>query len=75
MLRSIEGTYKDGKVELIEVPHDVHQSRVIVLTFLEAKSRQSGEQMHFGMFSGTKQSTEEDFKLTGYSVCPSCDCS
>jgi hypothetical protein len=60
-----ETLYKDGKVELIEVPHDVHQSRVIV-TFLEVKSGQSSEQMQFGMFSGTRQSTEEDFKLSEF---------
>lgn len=37
MLKSIEGVYRDGKVELLEVPYDVAESRVIV-TFLSAGS-------------------------------------
>jgi hypothetical protein len=37
MLRSIEGVYKDGKVELLEEPADVREARVIV-TFLPSTS-------------------------------------
>jgi hypothetical protein len=33
MLKSIEGIYRDGKVELLETPDDVGEARVIV-TFL-----------------------------------------
>jgi hypothetical protein len=33
MLKSVEGIYKDGKVELLETPDDVEEARVIV-TFL-----------------------------------------
>ena len=33
MLRSVEGIYRDGKVELLETPSDVNEARVIV-TFL-----------------------------------------
>jgi hypothetical protein len=33
MLKSVEGIYKDGKVELLETPDDVAEARVIV-TFL-----------------------------------------
>lgn len=33
---TIEGTYKDGKVELTERPAEISQSRVLV-TFLESK--------------------------------------
>lgn len=35
MLKSIEGVYRDGKVELLEAPDDVSESRVIV-TFLSS---------------------------------------
>lgn len=35
MLKSIEGVYRDGRVELLETPDDVVESRVIV-TFLPA---------------------------------------
>lgn len=37
MLKSIEGVYRDGKIELLEAPDDVIESRVIV-TFLPAGS-------------------------------------
>jgi hypothetical protein len=33
MLKSVEGIYKDGKVELLETPDDVEEARVII-TFL-----------------------------------------
>jgi hypothetical protein len=33
---TIEGTYKDGKVELAQRPAEINQSRVLV-TFLESK--------------------------------------
>ena len=33
MLRSVEGIYRDGKVELLETPDDLDDARVIV-TFL-----------------------------------------
>lgn len=37
MLKSIEGVYRDGKVELLEIPDDVDEARVIV-TFLSVGS-------------------------------------
>lgn len=36
MLRTIEGIYKNGKIELAETPQGVAESRVFV-TFLETK--------------------------------------
>jgi hypothetical protein len=33
MLKSVEGVYRDGKIELLETPHDIEEARVIV-TFL-----------------------------------------
>jgi hypothetical protein len=66
MLQAIEGVYKDGKVELTEIPEGISESRVIV-TFLETKSRSQPQQIiQFGMFSGSKQSTEEDFQLAEF---------
>jgi hypothetical protein len=35
MLKSVEGIYREGKVELLETPEDVNEARVIV-TFLPA---------------------------------------
>lgn len=36
MLKTIEGIYKDGKIELAETPQNITESRVFV-TFLETK--------------------------------------
>ena len=36
MLKSVEGIYRDGKVELLEMPIDVVEARVIV-TFLPTR--------------------------------------
>ncbi|MEH2170018.1 MAG: hypothetical protein V7K41_25870 [Nostoc sp.] len=66
MLQSIEGVYKNGNIQLSELPSDVSESRVIV-TFLEPeKSRIQKQIMRFGMFFGHKQSTENDFKVTEF---------
>ncbi|MDZ8224300.1 MULTISPECIES: hypothetical protein [unclassified Nostoc] len=37
MLRTIEGIYKNGKIELAETPQGITESRVFV-TFLETKA-------------------------------------
>lgn len=39
MLQSIQGVYKNGLIELAEIPEDIEESQVIV-TFLEAKPKQ-----------------------------------
>jgi len=31
MLKSVEGIYRDGKVELLETPEDLEEARVIVI--------------------------------------------
>ncbi|WP_414552146.1 hypothetical protein [Anabaena sp. CCY 0017] len=66
MLQSIEGVYKQGKVELTELPSDISESRVIV-TFLEPKKSYKKKQpMQFGVFSGNQQSTEADFEIAEF---------
>lgn len=66
MLQSIEGIYRDGKVELTELPSDVLESRVIV-TFVEPRNPlQHSQIMTFGMFSGKNQSTEDDFGIAEF---------
>ena len=39
MLKSVEGIYRDGKVELLEAPPDVRNSRVIVTFLPPSESR------------------------------------
>lgn len=66
MLKSIEGIYQQGKIELSELPDDISESRVIV-TFLESKkTQQQSKIMRFGMFSGNKQSVAEDFQIAEF---------
>ncbi|MBD2448043.1 hypothetical protein H6G76_12870 [Nostoc sp. FACHB-152] len=66
MLQSIEGVYKNGKVELTELPSDISES-IVIVTFLESKKTQQTNQiMQFGMFSGNQQSTEADFQIAEF---------
>jgi hypothetical protein len=62
MLQAIEGTYKNGTIELAESPQGISESKVIV-TFLQIPPPQAGQIMYFGMFAGSTQSTEEDFAI------------
>ena len=64
MLTTVEGIYRDGKIELTETPPGVSEGRVLV-TFLEngAAAPRRGQMMRFGQFAGPYQSTEEDFKI------------
>jgi hypothetical protein len=41
MLKTVEGIYRHGKVELIEAPEDVRDPTPVVVTFLE-KPRPDG---------------------------------
>ncbi len=48
MLKSIEGVYRDGKVELVEQPSNISDATRVIVTFLEPgnidlKSRGIGE--------------------------------
>jgi hypothetical protein len=62
MLQTIQGIYRNGKIELAEVPQNITESQVFV-TFLTSQSVTLDSQiMSFGMFSGSQQSTESDFK-------------
>jgi hypothetical protein len=42
MLKAVEGIYRDGKVELLETPGDIAESRVVV-TFLAPHTRTLAE--------------------------------
>lgn len=66
MLQSIEGIYKNGEIQLAELPLHVSESLVIV-TFLEPKiTPKQKRMMQFGMFSGNQQSTEADFEIAEF---------
>jgi hypothetical protein len=38
MLKSIEGVYRDGKIELVEPPGDVRDDTRVIVTFLEERT-------------------------------------
>ena len=62
MLQTIQGIYRNGKVELAEIPKDITESQVFVTFFKPESVSRASQFMSFGMFSGSQQSTEADFK-------------
>lgn len=66
MLTTVEGVYKDGKIELSEAPVGIHERRVLV-TFLDAGAvggsgkAEMGQIIKFGMFPELNALTEKDF--------------
>jgi len=69
MQQSVEGIYRNGVVELLEVPQAMEESRVIV-TFLpstpKASNPQPSKMITLGMFKGDRLSTEADFKVAEF---------
>jgi hypothetical protein len=63
MLLTVEGTYKDGKVELAETPAGVKQARVLVTFLAPEIGVPSHRHMIYGQFAGEPMSTEEDFRI------------
>ena len=67
---TVEGIYRDGKIELVgKVPVPVRDSTRVLVTFLpeEPKPKPEHRQIQYGQFAGEKGtgrlSTEEDFRL------------
>jgi hypothetical protein len=64
MTQAVEGIYRNGVVELLEVPEDIQESRVLI-TFLSS-TPQPSKMMTLGMFRGDRPSTEADFVSAEY---------
>lgn len=63
MLLTIEGTYTQGKVELLEQPTGITHAKVLV-TFLTTKEKPTLPQsLRYGQFAGESLSTEDDFQI------------
>ncbi len=72
MLLTVEGAYRDGKIELAEIPENVEQADVLVI-FLKTKKNRSTPPssvnppkpriMTFGQFAGETKTNEDDFRL------------
>lgn len=55
----IEGFYKKGRIELVEVPNDLREGRVRVIVLPQPQAKPC--YLTFGKYGG-KESTLEDFK-------------
>lgn len=63
MLFTVEGTYTEGKVELIEQPTGITHAKVLV-TFLTTEEKPELPcLMRYGLFAGPSLSTEDDFQI------------
>ncbi|MEG4533413.1 hypothetical protein [Microcoleus sp. D2_18a_D3] len=66
MLQAFEGIYRNGVIELLEVPENIYETRVLI-TFLATPSiPRSPTFIQFGMFAGSHQSTEADFEIAEF---------
>ncbi|HEY8746453.1 MAG TPA: hypothetical protein VIM11_00655 [Tepidisphaeraceae bacterium] len=63
-LLTLEGTYKDGKISLVDPPAGVVESRVIVTFLTIEREHLKPQMMTYGQFraEGAPMATEEDFK-------------
>lgn len=62
MITTVEGIYKQGKVELFEIPPGVQESQVLVTFLPQTATHASPRRMIYGQFAGKNMSTEEDFR-------------
>ena len=82
MLLTVEGAYRDGEIELAEIPENVEQADVLV-TFLKTKKNfgtapssvgaPEPRIMTFGQFAGDTKTDEEDFRLAEWRGKPEFD--
>jgi len=62
MLLTVEGIYKDGKIEIAEKPADIKQAKVLI-TFLSPKTIIKHRRIIYGQFAGKRMSTDKDFLM------------
>ena len=71
MLLTVQGAYRDGEIELVEIPENVEQADVLV-TFLTTQTNLGTPSspvslpkpriMTFGQFAGKTKTNEDDFR-------------
>ena len=64
MTAIVEGIFKHGKIELLQVPGDLHEGRVRVILISQDASQSPGL-LTFGKYQGDT-STLEDFRTAEY---------
>lgn len=63
MITTIEGVYKKGKINLLEMPVGVEESKVLVTFLPNSVFKPTLRRMVYGQFAGKKMSTEDDFRI------------
>lgn len=63
MITTVEGVYKQGKIELLEMPKWIQEARVLVTFLTQTLNVSSHRRMSYGQFAGPSMSTEDDFRL------------
>ncbi len=63
MITTVEGVYKKGKIELLELPAGLQEARVLVTFLPKAATAPPHRHMVYGQFTGENMSTEDDFHI------------
>ncbi|MEK7729095.1 MAG: hypothetical protein AAB354_11830 [candidate division KSB1 bacterium] len=63
MITTVAGIYKQGKVELFDLPLGVDESHVLITFLPHALPQTTPRRMVYGQFSGKHVSTEEDYRI------------
>lgn len=63
MNATVEGVYKDGHMELLEVPKGIAEDRVVVTIAQQKRGPARQQLLQYGKYSEGRMSTEEDFKI------------
>ncbi|MGI8552710.1 MAG: hypothetical protein ACR2PL_18270 [Dehalococcoidia bacterium] len=58
----VPGVYKQGKVELLELPQGIREGRVRVMLIEDEAPKPEPHYLEFGKYRGDKDTTLEDFK-------------
>lgn len=62
MTATVQGIYKEGKIELLETPKGLREGRVRVVLIEEEEQKPAPQYLVFGKYKGDKDTTLEDFK-------------
>jgi len=63
MITTVEGVYKRGKIELLEMPMGLQEARVLVTFLTPTTNATPRRRMVYGQFAGARMSTEDDFRI------------
>jgi hypothetical protein len=63
MITTVEGVYKQGKIELLEMPMGMQEGRVLVTFLAPTTNATPRRRMVYGQFAGGRMSTENNFRI------------